>query len=1126
MDGLVKLKHNIHSYLRRVYLSQFISGALITVGLLGLLWLLFSVLEYVFRFSSQARMVLFFGFTVIAVGLLMIQIIFPLLRFFGIMNQKDSSVVAKELGQKIDSIEDRLLNVLSLESAFKGSRNSLLEAGLQQKADQLNGLNFSDAVDLKSSFRWVGLTLIPLFLTLTIFMWDASVLSDSSARLVSYNQSFVAPAPFSFELKDKSLEVPEGSSFQLEVETVGKSVPENVFVVVDGAEYRMKRLGAGLFAFSFNNVRSDKQFQLRGASVYSQDYVLEAIPRPKMLRNEAYLDFPAYTKKQNETTVNRPQLSIPEGTKVKWQFNVKNSLSFSLTIDTVILESAGRNDELLIEREFRKSSVLNIALLGEKGLKDSAHIKVNVVRDANPGIQVENRQDSAIGTYYFQGKLSDDYGLSRLAFFAQVNGEKRYEEKLSVKSDILEQGFAYAWNPDSLIKDPGEELEYYFEVWDNDGVNGAKSTRSKVWSIKVPSLEELSEESSERASRTKASLSKSSAELEKMKKELNDLKKDLLEKKKPNWQDRKALKDMLVKQKEMMENLEKKAIEQSKQRMLDEKFNSFSEEIMQKQEMMQDMFEKLFDEEFKEKYEEMNKLMDEMNKSDMLEKLEEMNLDNDQLEKELDRTLELFKQLELEKKVEENIERLEELINHQDSLKEETQEKRSDSDELAGKQTEINKKAEALDKELKQMEDLNNALEEPQSIPDLEELSEEARGDMAEAKEELEKGRKVKASDSQDDAKEKMQEMKEQLSSFQEEQANDQQAENLEDMRQLLENIIDLSIGQEQVMEALTPVKGNDPKFVELTKRQKNLVDDTQIVEDSLLALSKRVPQISKVINDEMSAVNFNMQKSLSYMSDQPPNREDQYKAMSVERQQYAMTSLNNLALLFDEIIQNMQKQMAPLMKGSGKCDKPGSGKGGKPSAAEMKKMQESLNKQLEALKKALEKGEKPNGKTPGEKPGQEKGSSGQGGAGGGLSKEIAQMAAQQAALRKQIREMSESLKNDRSRSGSNLKEIERIMEQTEEDILFQKISAETMSRQQQILSKLLEFDKAEREREFEKRRESKSSNTEYAISEEIWNKFELDKKKELELYKTMPPSLKPYYRIEVNRYFSSFQNQ
>ena len=390
----------------------------------------------------------------------------------------------------------------------------------------------------------------------------------------------------------------------------------------------------------------------------------------------------------------------------------------------------------------------------------------------------------------------------------------------------------------------------------------------------------------------------------------------------------------------------------------------------------------------------------------------------------------------------------------------------------------------------------------------------------------MEKGRKVKASDSQDDAKEKMQEMKEQLSSFQEEQANDQQAENLEDMRQLLENIIDLSIGQEQVMEALTPVKGNDPKFVELTKRQKNLVDDTQIVEDSLLALSKRVPQISKVINDEMSAVNFNMQKSLSYMSDQPPNREDQYKAMSVERQQYAMTSLNNLALLFDEIIQNMQKQMAPLMKGSGKCDKPGSGKGGKPSAAEMKKMQESLNKQLEALKKALEKGEKPNGKTPGEKPGQEKGSSGQGGAGGGLSKEIAQMAAQQAALRKQIREMSESLKNDRSRSGSNLKEIERIMEQTEEDILFQKISAETMSRQQQILSKLLEFDKAEREREFEKRRESKSSNTEYAISEEIWNKFELDKKKELELYKTMPPSLKPYYRIEVNRYFSSFQNQ
>lgn len=1121
MDSLVRLKQNIRAYLRRTYLSQFISGSLITAGLLGFLWVLFSLLEYLFRFGTQARAVLFYGFVVIAIGLLVIQSVIPLLRFLGLLNHKNPNDVAKEIGSKIVFIEDRLLNVLSLESTLTNSHSALTEASLRQKANQLNGFNFSDAVDFRASFRWIGLTLIPLLISVFLYMWDANLLSDGSARLVSYNQSFIAPAPFQFDIKNEVLEVAEGASFHLQVNTIGKSIPENVFLIVDGAEFRMKSESRGAFTFEFNNVRSNKQFQLRGASVYSEDFLLEAIPLPKVLRSEAYLDFPSYTRKPNETVLNRTQLVIPEGTQVRWRLDVKNARTSVVHIDSTRIEGSGNSDMLSIQRAFFKSSTLNVALQGQKGLQDSVQIKVSVVPDANPLISVENRVDSASGSYFFKGRLNDDYGFTKLRFVVQSNGLNINTEALMVDPDMLDQGFSFAWSPDTLIQNPGDEFVYFFEVWDNDAINGVKSSRSKSWSIKVPTLDELNEESSERSSSTKASLSNSTSELDKMQKELEKLKRDLLQKKNPDWQDREALKNILEKQKKMMENLEKKALQQGKQQELDEKFNPYSEDIMQKQEMIQEMFEKLFDEEFKEKYEEMSKLLDEMNKSEMLQKLEQMNLDNEQLENELDRTLELFKQLELEKKVEDNIERLGELVKEQNELTEQTQDKKSITDDLMERQEELNEKMDHLDKELKKMDELNQALEEPQPLPDLSELSDGAKNDMREAKDELEKSNKGKAAKSQSEASDKMDEMKESLSSFQEQQSKGQQAENLEDMRQLLENIIDLSLNQEQVMEAFKPVKGNDPKYVELTKKQKNLVDDTRSVEDSLLALSKRVPQISKVINDEMSAVKFNMAKSLNYMSDQPPNREDQYKAMSLERQQYAMTSLNNLALLFDEIIKNMQKQMAPMSKGSGECDKPGSGKGAKPSAAEMKKMQESLNKQLEALKSALEKGENPNGKKPGQKPGS---ADGQGGLGGGMSKEMAQMAAQQAALRKQIREMSESLKNEGGGSGSNLKEIEKLMEQTEEDILFQKIDAQTMKRQQDILSKLLESEKADREREFEQRRESKSSTTEFAIPDDIWNKFETDKEKELELYKTLPPSLKPFYRIEVNRYFSNFQ--
>jgi len=1124
MDGLVKLKQNIHAYLKRVYLSQIISGLLITTGLLGLLWVVFSLLEYVFRFGSDVRMILFYGFAFIAIGLVVIQIGIPALRYFGVLAQKNSSEAADDIGRKIASIEDRLKNILSLEATLKQKENALAKAGLLQKAEQLSGFRFSDAVELKSSFRWIGLTLIPMLFAVFIFMWDSSILSDSTSRIFGYSQSFIPPAPFSFEIKNGSLEVAEGASFELEVQTKGNVIPNNVFLVVDGTEFRMKPISMGVFVFEFNNVRNDKQFQLRGASVYSQDFTLLAIPKPKLLRNEAYLNFPEYTKKSNETVVNRTKLVIPEGTQIKWKFDIKNSNTRVVTVDSLRVEGLGDENTLLIDQRFMNSALLKIGLKNDKGLIDTGQVVISVIRDANPLMGVEERLDTSAGNFYFQGRLSDDYGITELNFISKIGGVVVFNESLPYNAEMLDQGFSFAWNPDSLINEPGEELIYYFEVWDNDGVNGSKSSRSRTWSLKVPSLEELNEESSERASKTKSALSESSSDLDKMKKELEDLRKDLLDKKKPDWQDREALKEMLDRQKKMMENLEQKAQEQRIQERQNEKFNRYSEELMQKQEMIQEMFEKLFDDEFKEKYEEMNRLLEEMNKTDMLEKLEQMDLNNEQLEKELDRTLELFKQLEFEKKVEENIERLDELIKDQSDLKDKTENKDLSKEELAKDQGELNERAEKLQEELQNMEDLNQSLEEPNSLPETEELAEGANEDMDEAKEELDKGNEGKASTKQGEARDKMEQMKEALTSFQEEQAQGREAENLEDMRQLLENILDLSISQEQVMQDLKPVKGSDPKFVELTKSQKNLVDDTKVVEDSLLALSKRLPQIGKVINDEMTAVKYSMAKSLSHMSDQPPNREDQYKAMTLERQQYAMTSLNNLALLFDEIKKNMQKQMAPMTKGNGKCDKPGSGKGGKPSASDMKKMQESLNKQLEALKKALEKGENPNGKKPGQKPGQENGASGQGGLGGGLSKEIAQMAAQQAAMRKQIREMSESLNGNGGGSGKDLKEIEKMMEQRKEDILFQKISSETMKRQQDIMTKLLESEKADREREYEQRRESKSPVTDFVIPEEIWNKFELEKKSELELYKTMPPSLKPFYRNEVNRYFSNFQ--
>ena len=212
-----------------------------------------------------------------------------------------------------------------------------------------------------------------------------------------------------------------------------------------------------------------------------------------------------------------------------------------------------------------------------------------------------------------------------------------------------------------------------------------------------------------------------------------------------------------------------------------------------------------------------------------------------------------------------------------------------------------------------------------------------------------------------------------------------------------------------------------------------------------------------------------------------------------------------------------MQSQAQSQIPGMGSCNKPG-GKGSpKPSAGNMKKLQQSLNQQIEALKKAMEEG----GKKDGSKKGKD-GKSGPDGMGGtgGMSEQLVKLAAQQEALR----QMMQELMNEGGGNPGQMKNTMKEMEQTETELVNKMITQETIKRQQEILTKLLDYEKAEKEREQDNKRESKEGKNEQNRNQNQFLEYNLQKQKEAELLKTLPPSLTPYYKHKVNDYFNHFE--
>jgi hypothetical protein len=383
------------------------------------------------------------------------------------------------------------------------------------------------------------------------------------------------------------------------------------------------------------------------------------------------------------------------------------------------------------------------------------------------------------------------------------------------------------------------------------------------------------------------------------------------------------------------------------------------------------------------------------------------------------------------------------------------------------------------------------------------EQQDEISDDMKNSSEQLQNKKNKKSSQSQKEAAQKMAEMAQKMAGMQQEAQNS--GEDMDALRQLLDNLVHLSFEQEDLMEKYKKMDRKDPEYVMITQLQRKLKDDAKMIEDSLFALSKRVVQLESTINKEISAINSNMEKTIQFMA-------DRQIPMAATRQQYVMTSINNLALLFDEALQQMQKQ-AQQKPGEGSCKKPGGNGKPKPGMGSIKKMQEQLNKQMEAMKKALENGKKPGGKKPGAKEGEGMGMPG----GKGMSESLAKMAAQQAKIRQELNKLK---KENGGKEGVN--GLSKLMEQNETDIVNKRITQQTINRQKEILTRLLESEKADREREWDDKRESKEGKNQTKGNPELFFEYNMQKKQEVDLIKTTPPSLNSFYKNKVTQYFQN----
>ncbi len=1120
------IKYKLRLFKKRYFTNRILGGSIVFLLLVSVTFLFFSLTEGVLWLKPESKTILFYLFVALTLFTFLRFIAYPFYKLLTMDKYLSDEEAAKIIGKHFPEIQDKLLNLLQLESLQNTEQSELLLASIERKTEELKPYPFQWTIDYKKTLQRSKYLLIPLAVTLLVFVFNREVLTQGTQRFLKYDEEFVPPPPFEIVFKEKIPgKIPENSDFRIHFSVQGDKVPENLFVYVkfqgekEFGKYFAEKKSPTEYIFSLQGVSKPFAFFVGNPLHRTRTYTISLLEKPFITGFRLIVFPPSYTGLKPDTLEeNIGEGAFLKGSKLLWEVTTtENCKEGYLFLDNQVKKQPGKivGNKLIFSKELLKDFSYVIRLVSQDGLTnpDTIRYKISTVEDLYPAIQIIEPSDNYLlpnnGIVLMEYEATDDYGFSSLELFYRIS---QSDNPSRIQKDFQRKKLPFKPLSTNFVRnrleidfyelgiENGELVEYYLKIKDNDYISGPKSAISVIRRINSANTEKKYEEFNEGNEKVEASMDSLHKQLENFSKEIEKFKEKVLQKKNLNYQEQQSLQNNIEQQQEMMNQMEKIKEQMQKNLDLSEENSLLSEETQKKMEELQKFLDDLKDEEL----ENLLKKMEEELKSNQppsLEELQKLQDKQELLKQQIEQIMALLKQLQFEQKIDELQNKLAELQEKQDFLREKTEFSKSKEErkQLAEEQKALNKEFEKLQQELQKLDTLaNSSLRE--DMNSVKEKQQEIQQEMNQASQSLQSGgSKKKSSQHQKNASEKMQEMMNQLSAMKQKSQMERDMENYEDIRNLLENILELSFKEEDLHKEFGKMRFNNPRLKKIVEEQADAKENFEIVRDSLVALAKRAIQIKSFILKKLKKIDNLMTRSVTYGKDRQI-----YPATVTTRE--TMKELNELADLLVESLSDLQQQMQQ-QSGNKACKKPKGGGG--QSMRKIAKQQQMLNQLMQQLYQRMQK----QGKQ-----GKQHQQQGKPENGNEHSEEYQRLAEKQRQIREQMKELMGKMKENGEKGLGSLDKVMQQMKQTEKELANKIFNEATLKRQQQILDRLLDYDKAMREKDLDKKRKSTTAQfRKYKggnLPEEIY-KEELQKN----IYRKFYLKYTPYYQKLILNY-------
>jgi hypothetical protein len=866
-----------------------------------------------------------------------------------------------------------------------------------------------------------------------------------------------APAPpIRIRVEPGNREVESGAAVRVQVYVAGTGSRPRLLTaegprrwrdarLVEAADEPSARAGERAFQAVLPNLKEDLAYYVEAGGVRTGTYELRVVDLPRATGFRVRYEYPAYTGLRPEESQNLTgDLAAPRGSRARLTLTTnRNVVSAVVLVEGSGASVPGQPGERLASFPIpiREDERYHIRLVDLRGRRvDLGPYEIRAIPDRPPTVtvlapgDVEDVSQDMITTIV--AGATDDYGVKRMLIRYHVREKPEAIETLHEEGDpARELAIRYTWPLQSFSLLPGEEIEYAVGAVDADGVDGPQTTWSGTRRVRFPSASEILASMDETHDRTVSSLQEAAKQAQDLQNKAEELARDIGRTRDVPWEKRQEIQKTLEGQQSLRDQIDKVTQQLSQDADKLAQSRALNAELVQKLSELQDLLSKIKDDAIRKSIQRLQDALQKMSPQEIQRALENFKTSQEDVLRNLERTIEMLREAQTEERLEEASERAAEMERRQLAL--------NDSLARAPKPEQVKNLAPGEQGIEKMSEETRAALDSLAAA--LTERDREAAEQAAKLSEKLgpqgmqqefHRAEGALSKGDESESQESTQSLAQQLAELRksvDQMRNGYQQRKKSDLAQKMEasarDLLEISDAQKKMLgDASTPPK-------QRAETQQGLQETTSGATDRVAKLSRQTLHVTGDVAAALGRALSNQQNAVG-----------RYSAQDVPG---GLMSSKEAAIALNQAAAALLKAME-LMQGS-----PSSASGFKEAMQAMQGLgedQQQLNEQSMKLSDQM---------------------TSQGRLVPDPGQALGRLAAQQEAIRRGLEEAMGKLEPGHTGLG-RLGDVGEDMKKVVDDLKSGRLDQPTLDRQQRILSRLLDAPRAVEKRDYSRRRTSR----------------------------------------------------